>query len=99
MNMITIESHEQIEPIINDVFDEKIDLVYEDIFYVNGDDKIKLNDIIYAIAIRNAKDVNDLRYINYKEIIDEYKKYIAEVQGLIDSLKINDELLTAIVLK
>ena len=93
------DNPEELSRLVDSLFDETVDPVYQDIFLLSGDSKIKINDVVYLLAKMKVNKVLDLDRINNKEIIEDYKKYIAKVQELIGSLKLDDELLCAVFIE
>ena len=90
------DNPEELSRLVDSLFDETVDPVYQDIFLLSGESRVKINDIVYLLAKMKVNKDFDLDKINNKEIIEDYKKYISKVQELIASLKINDELLCAL---
>ena len=87
----------QIMQVIDEILAETIDPVYQNIYLVNGDKKERYNEDLYSMIIDIHREYKKDSYNDNKEIVDAYRRYVAEVQGLMDSLRIKDELVTALL--
>lgn len=90
---------EELSKLVDSLFDETVDPVYQNIFLSLDDRKIKINDVIYFLAKKKASSIIDLDSVNNREILESYKKYIFDVKELVESLKIKDELLCSIIIE
>ena len=98
-DIIIGETPEELSNLVDSLFDEIVDPVYQNIFLSSGDSKARINDIVYLLAKKKVNSVFNLDSINNKEILEAYKKYISEVKELVDSLKIKNELLCSIIIE
>jgi len=92
-------TEDEIENLCNDIVDEKVDLIYQNVFLIDGKRKILINEKLASAFQKTITKYEKKESEKNKEIINDYYKFINLIRELFEKLKLDNELETIILLK